>query len=90
MSLEVADCFQLLLFVVWCCWSTTSISITSELDLQYLNYNEAYRVFAVSDSGLCCNGALSLFDRAPLLFKVVGISKIVSSVLSMWLLLIRV
>ena len=80
MSLEVVDCFQLLLFVVWCCWSTTSISITSELDLQYLNSSEAYRVFAVSDSGLCSNGALSLSDRAPLLHKVVGISKIDSYV----------
>ena len=64
--------------------------MASETDLPYSNSSEAYRVFAVSDSGLCCNGALSLFDRAPLLFKVVGISKIVSSVLSMWLLLIRV
>ena len=64
--------------------------MTSEMDLKDLNSSEAYRVLAVSDSGLCCNGALSLFDRAPLLFKIVGISKIVSSVLSMWLLLIRV
>ena len=52
--------------------------MTSEMDLRYLNSSEAYRVFAVSDLGLCCNGALSLPDRAPLLCKVVGISKIAS------------
>ena len=45
----------------------------SEMDLQYLDSSEAYRVFAVSDSGLCSNGALLLSDRAPLLHKVVGI-----------------
>ena len=90
MFLEIADCFQLLLFVVGCCRSTTSISMTSEMDLQYLNSSEAYRVFAVSDSGLCCNGALSLSDRAPLLFKVVGIKKSLLVFNSMWLLLIRV
>ena len=54
--------------------------MTSEMDLQYLNSSEVYRVFAVSDSGLCFNGALSSSDRAPLLFKVVGISKIASYV----------
>ena len=56
MSLEVADCFKLPLFVVGCCRSTISISMTSEMDLQDLISSEAYRVFAVSDSGLCCNG----------------------------------
>ena len=73
MFLEIADCFQLLLFVVGCCRSTISISMASEIDLQYLNSSEDHRVFAVSDSGLNSNGALSLSDRAPLLFKVVGI-----------------
>ena len=50
----------------------------SEMDLRYLNSSEAYRVFAVSDLGFCCNGALSLSDRVPLLLKAVGINKIAS------------
>ena len=80
----------MLLFVVGCCRSTTSISMTSETDLHYLNSSEAHCVFAVSNSGLNSDGALSLSDRAPSLFKVVGIKKSLLVFNSMWLLLIRV
>ena len=63
----------MLLFVAGCCRSATSISMTSEMDLHYLNSSEAHRVFVESNSGLNSNGTLSLSDRFPLLFKVVGI-----------------